>query len=509
MHSEKKTYDAPLVSRLQSLSSRDIKKTIVFFSSLAAFVLSKWGALLPGYSRDDFAQTIPIDLKWNFFTRGRYVAYLVREILSVFHLDAFQVFYFFTFTWFLCAAWYFAKVIEKITPEKTSLLIKVAAVCLIGTQPYYTAYFTYRQSAIGHTLMMAALIIHFEHTIRYMEKRNLVSAMIAALVVTLMALNNQLVFIYAALACLALWLSRRKNNRILFDAIDIRIFLPLVIASLLFIIILKIGPLLTGFALSGQAKIFTGIDLIKRGKDIGSLVFYLIFGDGILVPRSVKVLLFLGFAFPLTILMWRIRSAARLIGCWSLAAFGAIALTIFPVIIASKFWWPAARDLSPWGPALAYLLVIAYGFSDVKSKIGGYAVLTASIAMCAMSAQILFQQHRINEWDMQRAALIMHDIERQNHGLPPHHVTLVNPYWGYEIGLSTVYEDLNLSAFSTSWSAAGLLAESWGDQIDVSTDNSSNNAYCKGHSPWPAPSSITITSDNNAVVCLPQMTPSN
>jgi hypothetical protein len=120
------------------------------------------------------------------------------------------------------------------------------------------------------------------------------------------------------------------------------------------------------------------------------------------------------------------------------------------------------------------------------------------------SNRIVFDQRRINLWDINEANRIIARLEPQNGFSNITTMAMVGDDWRRMAALPTTTGDMNVSAFYARLAQLGVIQEATGYHFYVPTEEQRFTAkeYCRSAETWPAEGSAVVLG-SVAVVCLP------
>lgn len=192
-------------------------------------------------------------------------------------------------------------------------------------------------------------------------------------------------------------------------------------------------------------------------------------------------------------------------GFVALASLPALVLASFGIVLAGANWWPVARVLGGTTLFMSMgLFALVIGMQQglprrLTASLGGIVIVSASL----VGFRIHADQEQVNQHDRFLAkAIYQRLIEKPGfeESMP---IALVNlrMRWTHPIGVKTVKGDMNISAFSTSWSPPGLFALATGRKLNFAAPAEDDSIRCEAAKPWPSTEAI-ILERGRAIVCL-------
>ncbi len=226
---------------------------------------------------------------------------------------------------------------------------------------------------------------------------------------------------------------------------------------------------------------------------------------GIMPPIASLLLIGILTLAVVTILLAILRRSG--IG-WAFAASGllaaaAVSSVIVPVM--ANFVWLAPRVLSPFSIFVAGVATLGWRYTHVSwiRCVLTVALAAVSLSYVGGSNRILYDQRRVNLWDMQEANRILARLESNPRFGDLHALVMVDGDWRRSAPLATVFRDMNISAFASKYSKLGLVEQATGfrfaapSQVELET----GQAYCSDAGVWPVADSVVIIG-NLGIVCL-------
>ena len=171
---------------------------------------------------------------------------------------------------------------------------------------------------------------------------------------------------------------------------------------------------------------------------------------------------------------------------------------------AGKIVWIVPRVMAPIAAFAAALIMICWRHVSWPLRIAvGFALVLLCVSYVGSSNRIIFDQHRVNLWDLHEANRIVERLELQPRFGEMQSIALMGGNWGRPSALQTTYGDLNISALSVEWAKVGLIQEATGYRFKTvnSDERVKAEEYCHTTAPWPAAAAVTII-ERTGVVCL-------
>ena len=491
--------------RLLALTPVEMKAALIAF---VLAIVARFPALLPGYSIDDY-QFVSISLPTWFdplaAMNGRALGYAVYAGLA--RLGAAPpragVLYILLLTAALvaigivaCRLW---RVSERLVPA-------TLVVSIIVLHPYQAEMFTFRTAtmvaAIPMMLTAAAILLCLPRSWKHWFT--------SVLLLTFAVCIYQVVLSYLALLIVFTVAFRiTESEEALRESLPalgrligaIAVSVGLYMASAIFV------SRVSGIPLGSRTSPIGIAGLGKRAMDLAAGIRWLLVGNEPVLPLTVKLLLIGIFAAGLAACIVQTRrqgSKRRLTGIVLAAAVGAplclgigLLLRDFPV---------APRVISQTAVYVAGLMVMVYSFAGARMRrvlVAGVGVVLFSFI--GLNEQILTDQIRVNRRDMAEANRILMRMEMLPDFNRFTNVVVSGGSRLYPGRISTVQNDINVSALYRDWSKVALINEATGYSFGdpSAADKVRADSLCKERPKWPAPESVTSIG-TTAVVCLPK-----
>jgi hypothetical protein len=188
---------------------------------------------------------------------------------------------------------------------------------------------------------------------------------------------------------------------------------------------------------------------------------------------------------------------------WTAALAFAALLSVVGVAALVHIFWPVPRVLTAagffWGGLVALSCVQSSGVLRRAALLAGALLWLGSAGIDHHAAA---DQLRANTRDLLRMGRLAGRLETLPGASGLKRIAVVGAAGTYP-DLATATWDLNLSAFGTTWSWAGLLAEAGGPSLTLSTDDDRARAaaYCARAGKWPAPDALAVEGEL-AIACF-------
>lgn len=477
-----------------------------FGIALAFTLLAKGLALVPGYAFDDYAGAY-IDQGLNFYlSQGRFTQALLQWVLTHAHLSTTDIAWVTTSLCMLALAGIASFVATHATRKQMPLGYIAAPIGILCAYPYFTEYFTFRQAAYNEAFYLIFTLAHLrafadmDHSRSPLDKANR-GAFLASVAWLLLAMGgNQITLGMSASIIYSIVLCTEEFERADFAA-RFRMLcwalLSPIVALVCYLVLYKILKMAAPQNVDPRGNMVALSAVPERLADLWHLCRKIFLQGEPTISGLAKGFLAVGTLVPLAAAMR--KSPGRLL-YWVIGFAGLILLAMLPLAV-SGVWWPVPRSLSGlgfvFGPMAAALLVIA----NVRRPVIALPWICASLLLAFSSAAMLQQQQRLNRWDLNRAQLIVHDVQLRYGLTPSMPVALAGASYTYPRSLGTSDGDLNASAFVKPWSLEGLFSEASGDRFEVEKTSDDAQRMCTSRPHWPNHDAI-FDADGRIFVCL-------
>jgi len=301
---------------------------------------------------------------------------------------------------------------------------------------------------------------------------------------------------------------RERGLRPLFVTAPARALAIAIAAAIVFLLTMLITPYVFGVALSERADLSGVPDIGAKIATLATAVRLAFRPIPGLIPSAVSTLLIGILAFSAVAILVSIlfrRGWAMMLAGGALIAAAMLCSVGIPA--ASKVTWLVPRVLSPFSIFAAGVTVLGWRCmrpSWARCAVG-VALAALLVAYVGASNRILYDQRRVNLWDMQQANRVLARLELDPHFHDMRALAFVNGDWGRTTQLPTVVGDLNISAFNAPLpSKLGLMAQATGSTFAPPSEIELQTAarYCASAGAWPAGDSVVIA-NGLGIVCLP------
>jgi hypothetical protein len=493
---------------------------IVFMTTL----LAKAGALLPGFSIDDYpfmdsAKTLaPLLLK-----RGRVGQWLFLKAAIALQLEPNSAHIFYAVL-SIAAYGVIGLAIVHFWRVRDTGWWSIAAAVVIANHPYTSEIFTFR---IG--LPVAALVMVLLTLILLLIARGSpwfmpgTAMFAAALSVSPISLHYGLM-----IACIGFAIEATRSvvgpeavpqsglggNVTCWRLVSGRSARLLAVVVSGAMVYVTIGLLLWhALGIDTQYFRFLGpADIPSRLRTAVPFLAATFLGPNVLIPRAANLALATVVALGLLGLFWTWCRGAQ----WWQGALGwaaVVALLGFGLLwslglsLILRAYWPVPRHMAHVGILWGGCIVLAAAAVRGGPLRGALAVSVVVIVLSFVGAseQILDDQTRLNKRDALVASRIVARLERHA-GFPAvRRVVIVGKRGSYPVGpLKSQWGDMNISAFGASWSRVRILREISGYDLresKVPEERASAEADCAKTAPWPARGSVRVEGEV-ATICL-------
>ena len=477
-----------------------------FGIALVFTLLAKGLALVPGYAFDDYAGAY-VDQGLNFYlSQGRYTQALLQWILTYARLSTTDIAWVTTSLCLLALAGIASFIATHVTRKRVPLAYIAAPIGILCASPYFTEYFTFRQAAYNEAFYLIFTLAHLQAFARLdlsctpLSKENRGVFLISVAWLLLAMGGHQITLGISASIIYAIVLSTEEFKQADFSArirLLSRALLSPFVALVCYLILYKLLKIAVPQNVDPRGNMIALSAIPERLADLWHLSRKILLQGEPTVSALAKALLAIGALVPFALALF--KSSGRLL-FWVIGLVGLILLAMLPLAV-SGVWWPVPRTLSGlgfvFGPMAASLLAIA----EVRKPVIALPWICASLLLAFNSAAMLQQQQRLNRWDLNRAQLIVHDIQLRYGQTPSMPVALTGASYTYPRTLSTSDGDLNASAFVKPWSLEGLFSEASGDRIDVEKTTDEAQRMCTGRPHWPDHDAI-FDAAGRIFVCL-------
>jgi hypothetical protein len=171
----------------------------------------------------------------------------------------------------------------------------------------------------------------------------------------------------------------------------------------------------------------------------------------------------------------------------------------------SKVVWLVPRGLAPVSAFAAGVIMLGWNRAEIApaQKLLSALVAFLGLIYVGSSNRVLFDQKRMNLWDMQKANRIIERLEREAGFKEIRSLAILGGRWAYPSPLSTTIQGMNVSALAVSWANLGLVEQATGYRFDKPAESELALAkeHCGSVEPWPGSRSV-VALGRLGVVCL-------
>jgi hypothetical protein len=476
---------------------------VIFFGALLGLILSKGLSLTPGFALDDYIFLNQIANIPHSLGQGRYSQAAVFAILNNLGVSATSIAFPCALLFFIAAASAITLGILFATRSRGSVISQAGIAAIIGSHPYLTEYLTFRQSILTHAISFTLLALIFG-LILYLEKSNPKVGLFGTvtwLIIPLLALAGT---IQTALIVAFFFII----SRLIIDSVTtgadngIRqslrnhssLLVTFLLSAIIYAILIELSQKLSGALYDDRASLISILDIPSRFDDIANLLKFTFLSTEPVLSSAVKILLLVTIIG--SILKIGINKPQVAMGCIVLFAILS-AGSIFLVSI-SAVWWPVPRAIYGIGFTYGLTLVAISIWLDKHQELFIGIIITIALGLIFHSNAILYDQLRVNRWDLWTAGALAHDLA--NAGVKQEQKVYLVGAWKYSSGPKTAYRDLNISAFSMSSTAKYVMQEATGRKWDIDAIEG-NSDVCPPESLWPSEKSIR-TLQQRVIVCM-------
>lgn len=474
---------------------------IIFVGAFLGLLLSKGMALIPGLGLDDYAALQQDRNPLFYISQGRYFQAVIQLILTNINISPTSIYWPVEILFFISAAVAITGGIVFTTRRQGSAYIQAGVAAIIGSHPYISEYFSFRESLITQGLSFLFLAVFFIRLLN-IEKDNEIrfsNIKWLAIILVLIASTQQTVFLVALFFVLTRFaIDTTYAGGIKYVGRALRanyaLFSIFAISAVIYGVIFFSTGKLFNISGDGRGNLIGVIDFYPRVLNVISLINNVMFEGEPVLSKSVKIVLLIAVFGSILRVGSKIPQAALI----AVVLFSTLMLGSVILVAISKTWWPVPRAI--YGVSFAFGLTLIYTsvFIDDWQKSFFSIISVSAIGLSFHSSSMLYDQYRLNRWDLWTAGKIVSDLTSRN-VMSDKKLILVGAHWNYPVGLKTVEGDLNISALSVSWSVKYLIGESTGMVWDVTSVAS--NDICKPGLFWPSPESIHVYPEE-VVVCM-------
>jgi hypothetical protein len=328
------------------------------------------------------------------------------------------------------------------------------------------------------------------------------------IVISLSIYQTAIAYLLAAcaLSLIARFSHLEEDNESLTTSSQVRATMITLASVPIYLVLTRLVSVLTGVALDSRTSLRSLANIQEKFWVVCDAVKKALLPSVGILPTAISVLLIGLLCLCAAILVWNnLRNKRPL-----------IALACLPLLLGALAWsagatslsgvvWQVPRALAPISIFGAGLIML--GWRGARTPIihmllaGGLVILT--ISFIGASNRILFDQRRLNLWDMQKTNRILQRLESDPRFGEVRSLAIIGGRWSYSSTLSSAVGDMNVSALAVVWSKVGLFEQATGYRFETPTDEQviRARAYCRDAQPWPAAQSVAVI-DATGVVCL-------
>lgn len=469
---------------------------LVFSASLFGLIFSKGLSALPGYSLDDYATFYNEVSASHFLSQGRYGAALVSEVLTLLKLTpatiAFPAFILLCIATSVTISLSLIYILEDSAHLRLGMIV---AALVISTHPYFTEYFTFKQSLVFHVIYLSIISICIYMLIN-IDKNSYINIIIVTIGIVVSSSFLQSSFVLFFVVVFA-----RMSMRCMAGAPVAKVlrdnkyaFIAVLIAAILYFVSFQISKSFSSHLSD------VGRSSILEFSQIENRLYQFINLLGAMFAKGEATVSIVSKIFLLLCMLAGLFGSRNFKTSYFLLLFiigSASASVIF--VVLPTVWWPAPRSLYVFGFAIGIAVALSYAVTD---RFGRYCIISfgslAALLFGLHSTAMLQDQYRLNQWDRWAASSIAKDL--LSLGVKPTDpVVLVGASWSHPVRLATTSFDLNVSALAPSWTAGMLMQEATGRYWNVRTTPS--DPLCTNAPLWPESGSIIRNDGIGVIVC--------
>ena len=486
---------------------------ILFSATLFLAFLSKGGALLHGYSVDDYAFSTPYrDTIQLFLQHGRYIPALLDYLFVTLNVYATDLSLFFGSICLILQSALIVSILRffKLNEKPYSFMLSALWI----THPYTAEILSFKTALpmLSISLFLCITIIElinitFSNRLEINKLKLLALAATCSIILsfTYQIYLNILITI-AAISLFIFFLERQEGH---LDSANsyLKKFLSLLLmclfSGLFSLFVLQLAAELFEIKITNRSNILKIEEIptrIFQAYEILVKIYYK--SEPILDNFSKLILLFITILlFGITIKRsCNLRKNGFITGL--LLPFFisvAIMLTSIGLISILSNWWPMPRVLFHF--ILVPIALIGFGFPYLKSNFAKKIIIFSGFFVAFLQAlasnQIFSDQIRIARWDSMLANRIVSAIEREPNFNGIMHIYIDEGNYSYPMPTQTLQGDMNISARSTYWSKIRLLEESTGYLfLHPSHEQATyGKKHCSESRGWPDRNSVVVDKD--------------
>jgi hypothetical protein len=477
----------------------------IFAGAIIGLFLSKGLALIPGFSLDDYLAMNQGRDPIIFFGQGRYTEVAIQLILNNLGVSTTSIGWFSVILCIVAVATSITAGILYATRSKGPVMIQAGIAAIIGSHPYLTELFSYREAitfqAISFVLLTFIFVI-IVNSEKVNHKTGLLNFIIWLTILLLVLVGTiQTTFIIALLFVFSRFIidsmtvggtngikQSLHNNAIL--------LLTFFIAGMIYFVIFVLSQKFIATQHDPRASLITIAEIHFRLKEIAILLKHILLDNEVILSQTVKILFLAAIVGVMTKIAFTDIKIA--IGCFVL--FITLSLCSIFFVSISAVWWPVPRAIFGIGFSFGLTLIAMSIWLDRGQKLFFGLILTIALGQIFHSNAMLHDQLRINRWDLWTAGAIAQDLASKG-VKQDQKVYLIDPDMVYPAGPKTAMGDLNVSALSTTGYSKYLMKEATGRDWDVESVAGTPEVCPRNFPLWPSPDSIQVFTQR-VFVCM-------
>lgn len=486
----------------------------IFLLTMVVCVAAKGNALFQlSYSTDDFFSMLsPMNLN-VYFMDGRFGWALLSTLNHSLGAVAPFTNTFFIFLYMACLV-LAGLIVCRIWRITDNMILSTLVVLFINIHPYQAELFLFKVNAIYNAFSILFAYIGLYYSELKIKTIFLTSfCMSFALSIYQLSLNPIVITLCFAIVFEIFRQSINNNSfnwkQILHNTKLLPRMLTIWLGVFFYLIGNKVLQNILHTIPSERFQFISIYDILHRLIEIKDVLLKMFFLPEPIMPIALKVILAI-LAF-LAIFVCTSKIFSENLNKGTMVNFLLVLVVLFislmsivgvPLIV--KTWWPVPRVLSSIGYFWAG--VISLAFFSASKKIHLIVVILSSIVLfgfAGINNHIYTDQVRLNMRDFHKANRIIYKLENHPEFSRVQRVTLIGGDWNFPSAIDTAIGDMNISAFSKSWSKLNILKELSGYNFAQATENEQEKAeaYCSGAPKWPAPESLIIDGAL-CIICL-------
>jgi len=475
----------------------------IFFGALLGLILSKGLSLTPGFSLDDYVFVNQGASITQSLVQGRFTQAALFAILNNLGVSSPSIAFPGTLLFFIAAGSAITMGILFATRSKGSVTAQAGIAAIIGSYPYLTEYSTFRESIFTQVIAFTLLTLIFALVSvleRLKPKVGLVGTMVW-LIIPLLAIAGT---IQTAMMVVFLFIF----SRLVIDSVTIgginglkqslqshsALIITFLFSGIIYAMLFVFSQTFAGTHLDGRASLISISDIPLRLNDIANLFKFVFLSTEPVLSSAVKFLLLATIIG--SILKIGINKPQVAIGC--IVIFIVLSAGSIFLVSISAAWWPVPRAIYGIGFTYGLTLIAISIWLDKYQGLFIGMIVTIAAGLIFHSNALLYDQLRVNRWDLWTAGALAHDLA--NAGVNQNEKIYLIGGLKYSSAPKTVYRDLNISAFSDSSTVNYIMQEATGREWNVVAIEG-NSDVCPPEYLWPSKKSIR-TIQQRVIVCM-------